>query len=628
VCGIAGYISFKSEDLASSRIGEMVRALARRGPDSEGISTWPGVALGHRRLAILDLSPAGHQPMLSPDGNIGLVFNGCIYNFLELRTDLERLGYRFCSHTDTEVLLAGYQRWGVDELVRRCRGMYAFAIWDEPRKRLTLVRDRLGVKPLLWAEVEGGIAFASTGAALRTAGAGSGLDELAAEEFLEYGFVTDQRCIWRGIHKLPAAGILEWFNGRIEQRTYWDIPEQGTLKISFEDAVQETERLLVEAVKLRLCADVPIGALLSGGVDSALVCWAMREAGANVKAFTVGTPGDPADETAAAEDTARRLQLDHEIVEMGPQGPLMDLVLEAFSEPFGCQSAHALLAVSKAVKPHATVLLTGDGGDDIFFGYDGMQNLLRAQNLAARLPDWAGGVWRGMEALVPRFGALGRARHFLDYATGGLPAIRRRRTVWRYFENNGVFGPRLKEIRPQLAPESMAAGRRILWDYFAEHRRLHFTSEFMPKVDGSTMHYALEARAPFLDTKLWEFAATLPGEVRLHKGELKAVLREIVRRRVGGTAATRAKQGFTVPGERWLAGRWAGALDILRGGRTELEQGGWVRPGCLIPLVNQAIQDEWVPAPLWHLVVLEHWLQHQGSRTAPRTEAVPAAVRS
>jgi asparagine synthase (glutamine-hydrolysing) len=274
----------------------MVQALARRGPDSEGVAKWPNAVLGHRRLAIVDLSAAGNQPMLSDDGQIGLVFNGCIYNFLELRQDLEQKGHRFRSRCDTEVLLRGYEEWGIDVLAGRLRGMFAFGIWDQRRRTLTLVRDRLGVKPLIYSQRHGEIGFASTIGALRAGGFGDEVDPDAIMDVLEFGWVADDHSIFVGMRKLPPASILEWHDGGISERQYWKLPAGSeSSPTTFEEAVEETERLLVESVKLRLIADVPIGVLLSGGIDSALVCWATRELNANLTAFTVRAPGDASD---------------------------------------------------------------------------------------------------------------------------------------------------------------------------------------------------------------------------------------------------------------------------------------------------------------------------------------------
>ena len=615
MCGIAGHITQAPSPEAEHAVKTMLTSLARRGPDSDGLANWPGAALGHRRLAILDLSPAGHQPMLSEDGQIGLVFNGCIYNFMELREDLEQRGHQFHSRCDTEVLLRGYQEWGIDALAPRLRGMFAFGIWDHTRGVLTLVRDRLGVKPLAWCARGGEIGFASTVAALRAAGFGGDIDPLAVLEFLEYGYVTDDRSIYTGITKLPPATILEWHAGQVSQRQYWSLPETGeSSRISFEEAVEETERLLVESVGLRLISDVPIGVLLSGGIDSALVCWAMRELKANIKAFTVRAPDDPSDESADAARTAHLLGIAHEIVDMPETHFSLDDLVNAYSEPFACQSAQAMLWVSEAVKRRATVLLTGDGGDDVFLGYPFFRNAWLAERLARHLPDAAPAVWRKVRGMVPASGPVRRLRSYLDYATGGLGAHAGAHDGLPYYERRSILGERLAgcELAQRQIPLSIESARNLLSGVFGYHRRMHFLSEFMPKVDGGTMHYAIEARAPFLDHKIWEFAAALPPEVRFHGRRLKAVLREIVRRRVGPEVAFRKKQGFTVPVESWLANRWSGMLDRLREGAL-LEKDGWIRRGALDAPLRDTAARQWVPVQLWRLLVLERWLEKESS---------------
>lgn len=620
MCGIAGYVAFDRPRAAGAGVREMVANLARRGPDSEGVADWPGASLGHRRLAIIDLSEAGRQPMLSDDGETGVVFNGCIYNFLEIRRELEQRGHVFRSQCDTEVLVRGYREWGIDPLVARLRGMFAFGIWDHPRCTLTLVRDRLGVKPLAYCARNGEIAFASTVGALRAAGLGGEIDPQAVLEYLEFGYVSDDRAIYQGIEKLPPATIAEWRDGRLSRRRYWALPETGEdARLSFEDAVEETERLLVEAVRLRLVADVPIGALLSGGIDSALVCWAMRELHANIKAFTVRAPGDPSDESGDAAHTARLLGIPHEIVDMPDTDFPPDELVEAYSEPFACQSAQAMLWVSRAVKRRATVLLTGDGGDDIFLGYPFLWNAWTAQRTARKLPPGAPAAWRTLRGLVPARGPARRLKNFLDYATGGLGDHVRAHDGLPYYETRAILGERLagRMLAQRQMPASAGSGRRLLYDVLAYHHRLHFTSEFMPKVDGGTMHYAIEARAPFLDHKLWEFAAALPPGVRFHGGALKAVLREIARRRVSPEVALRRKQGFTVPVERWLAERWSGMLGRLREG-TIVENEGWIRPGSLEEPIGEAVRRRSVPVQLWRLLILEHWLAKNGaSRPEP-----------
>ena len=623
MCGIAGFVETEPSDLAESATRTMVSALARRGPDGEGMARWPHATLGHRRLAIIDLSDAGHQPMVSADGRIGLVFNGCIYNFQELRKELEARGATFHSHCDTEVLLEGYRAWGIEELVRRILGMFAFAIWDQPLRKLFLVRDRLGVKPLVYVEHGGRIAFASTIDALRAAGLTSEMDPDAVLQFLEYGFVTDESAIFENVRKLPPATILEWHEGRVRQHCYWTLPEPNNTKISFADAVDQTESLLVEAVRTRLCADVPLGVLLSGGVDSTLICWAMAKLNANITAFTVAARGDAEDETAAAQATARKLGIDHRVVPLPESRPtLIDEMVEAYSEPFASHSAQGILLVSQAVKPSATVLLTGDGGDDVFLGYPFMQNAWTAQRLARRLPRFAPGLWNAIRPAVPPVGVLRRARSFLDFSTAGLSGHARAHNGLPWFESRNFFGERLRGARlgsREMEP-SFESARNLLAGVLNYHRKMHFTSEFMTKVDAGTMYHAIEARSPLLDQHLWEFAASLPFELRFQGGQLKAVLREIVRRRVGQDVAVRRKQGFTVPVERWLANRWSSALSGLTGA-TLLEKEGWVAPSRLRPAVERAKANGLVPVQIWNLLVLERWLERRhGSGSSLSTQ--------
>ena len=328
----------------------------------------------------------------------------------------------------------------------------------------------------------------------------------------------------------------------------------------------------------------------------------------------MSAPNDASDESAAAAETAQALGIRHEIVPMPDTSFSLDQMTEAFGEPFSCSSAQAMLWVARSVKQAATVLLTGDGGDDVFLGYPFFRNAWYAQRTGRCLPGIAAGAWRLARRMVPQTGATGRARNFMDYATGGLGAHIRAHDGLPYFERRAMLGNRLQGLQLPLRqiPASTEAGRRLLSDVFDYHRKIHFTSEFMPKVDGSTMYYALEARAPFLDQKIWEFAAALPPEIRFHGGLLKAVPREIVRRHMGLKIASRRKQGFTVPSERWLAEKWSGMLDRLRGD-TLLERQGWIRRGALDAPLREALARRWVPVQLWHLLVLEHWLERDDS---------------
>jgi asparagine synthase (glutamine-hydrolysing) len=614
MCGIAGFAATVLPESALTTVARMVKSMERRGPDSGGIREWKCAVLGHRRLSIFDLSEAGSQPMVSVDGNVAIVFNGAIYNFHELRLELEGAGHIFRSQTDTEVLVEGYREWGIDRLVARLRGMFAFAIWDNQARTLCLVRDRLGVKPLYFRETISGIVFASTARALKDCGMAGDLDPVAVLEFLEFGFVTDARSIYSGVRKVQAGYIVEWVAGICTERRYWQVPkEESALRISFEDAVEETERMLVEAVRLRLFADVPVGALLSGGIDSALICWAMSKLNANITSFTVGTPGDPADESRDASETARILGISHEIIQLPPdEPPQIDELTAAYGEPFACSSALGMMKLSKAMKPILTVLLTGDGGDDVFLGYSYHERFRRAQRLANAVPRSLAALWPAMRPLFESIPSLRRPKHLLDYATGGIGAVTRVHDGLPYYRERGMLGDRIAslDIASRQIPLSFDSARRLLQDFLDYEQDSRFVSEFMTKVDGATMRYAIEARSPLLDQKIWEFAARLPFSLRMRNGEMKAVLREIVRRRVGARVADRPKRGFTIPVEKWLVEHWRPQLLELAAGSL-LEKEGWIRQGSLAGPIANATANGRAPVQLWYLMVLESWLRDQ-----------------
>jgi asparagine synthase (glutamine-hydrolysing) len=615
----------------------MTCALARRGPDGEGLEEWSEAVLGHRRLAIFDLSEAGRQPMLSPDRSIGIVFNGAVYNFRDLRAELVTRGYEFKSHTDTEVLVHGYREWGIDSLVSKIRGMFAFAIWDERARKLFLVRDRLGVKPLVYAVRGKEIAFASHVRALRAGGFVADIDERAITEYLEFGFVTDARSIYSGARKVAAASIVEWSDGALDARTYWTPPiATDGAGPTFEEAVEETERLFLRAVETRLFADVAVGALLSGGVDSSLVCWAIARLGGDVTAFTVGTPGDPWDETADARATALKLGIRHQVLELSDtDAPDLDELISAYAEPFACASAIGMLRVSRAVRSEATVLLTGDGGDDAFLGYPEHRHLWLAEKLARKLPARAARGWLSSRDRVPRAGALRRAASFLDYTTGGLGAVVSAHDGLPMYQTQGLLGERLAgaTLEQRAIDWSHAAGRHVLADFLEYDRHMRFAGEYLVKVDGATMHYALEARSPFLDQEVWEFAASLPFDLRLRRARSKAVLRELARRHLGQRVAGGRKRGFGVPVQRWIAGRWRAPVEeMLRD--SVLEREGWIRSAPVLAQLETASRKGWAPKQLWYIFVLESWLRHERSGSQQQqpvsnlAENLPAAARA
>jgi asparagine synthase (glutamine-hydrolysing) len=633
MCGIAGVVGSQDRGWAEARVRELTRALARRGPDAEGLESWDGATLGHRRLSIFDLSDAGRQPMLSPDGRVAVVFNGAIYNFLELRAELESRGCTFRSRTDTEILIHGYREWGIDALLPRLRGMFAIGLWDDRDRALFLVRDRLGVKPLYYASQGPRLAFASTARALHAAGFAEDIAPMAVADFLEFGYVPDDRAIYRGVAKVPAATVIEWRDGRMSAREYWHPPQHTEFHGTFDDAVAETRRLLLQAVERRLQADVPVGALLSGGIDSSLVCWGMKALGADITAFTAATPGDPVDESDDARQTARDLGLRHRVLDLSrDELPDAEELADAYGEPFACSSALGMLRLSRAVKSSATVLLVGDGGDDVFLGYPGYLHFLHAQRLARFLPAAVARAWRTVRPPAPSHGHLRRARHFLDYAAGGLGAVVRAPGGFPWLQQQGLPGPRLQRaaVRRRAIEESHASARRLLDEFLEYERHGRFVGEYMTKVDGATMHYALEARAPFLDADLCEFARTLPYELRLRGGRLKAVLRALARRELGERVARGRKRGFGIPAERWMLGPWRARVSEVFGDST-LAREGWMNATALAEAWRRALATGVVPQQLWYVYVLELWFRREHApheAVAPVLDTVgsPAAV--
>ncbi len=614
MCGIAGLAGLIDPLEAKRAVHKMTLTLARRGPDGEGMACWNNAVLGHRRLAIIDLSAAGQQPMVSVDRSVGVVFNGEIYNYRELRHELSTRGCRFSSNTDTEVLIHGYREWGLDQLVSKLRGMFAFALWDDQQRKLCLVRDRLGVKPLVFALRGETIAFASTVRALRLAGFVSKLNECAVLDFLELGYVTDNHSIYHGAFKVPAATIVEWSDGVLSQREYWEPPPvSSSPTLSFQEAIEQTEHLFLEAVKVRLHADVPVGALLSGGTDSALVCWAVMQHGQDLTAYTIGVPGDPWDETAAARTTAQEIGIAHQVLDMSIQDtPQGEELVSAYAEPFACASALGMLRISKAIAPSVKVLLTGDGGDDVFLGYPRHRHLWIAGKLAETVPTALTRCYPSVRSVLPRWGALRRAAALLDYASGDLRAFAGDPCGFGLYNTSSMLGSRLRDVSPNHREILLASNgkNRLLTGFLPFERNTQFVGEYMTKVDGATMHYGLEARSPFLDQYLWEFAAALPLDLRLHRGQLKALLRELVRRRISRNVAWRRKRGFGIPVQRWLVGRWRSVVETIWR-ESLLDAEGWICAPSVLTQLELATQKGWAPPQLWYLFVFELWLRYE-----------------
>jgi asparagine synthase (glutamine-hydrolysing) len=558
MCGIAGVASAGAAVLggASGAAGAMADALVHRGPDDCGVweSADGAIALSHRRLSIIDLSPLGRNPM-SWDGRLWITFNGEVYNFRELRRELEADGCRFRSQTDTEVVLAAYDRWGVEAL-DRLAGMFAFALWDAPRRRLWLVRDRVGKKPLYYSELQGALRFASEiKALLADRGLPRDLDSDALGLYLRYGYVPSPYSIYRSVRKLPPAHYLLWEHGRTTVRRYWDPLHfvGGRRTISEPDAERELDERLSLAVRQRLISDVPLGGFLSGGVDSSLIVALMKEQSeSRVRTFTIRFQNPKFNEADHAAAVARHLGTEHheETCDEGQMLSVVDRLVDMFDEPFADSSAVPTFLVSRIARHFATVALSGDGGDELFFGYPRYKfYALAAGVLAVPRP-------------VKRAAALGADR---------LPTRRLKRiaAVLRSDETDGYGGfvswwspSEIVQLigRPPLSGPLYADALARLGHLSRDDRGglldlvSYLPEDILTKVDRASMAVSLEVRAPLLDHRVIEFALGLPASLKKRRRTTKWLLRQLLYKRVPRELIERPKMGFGVPLGDWFRG--------------------------------------------------------------------------
>jgi asparagine synthase (glutamine-hydrolysing) len=555
-------------------------SLLHRGPDDEGTWTRPGaetsgphVQLGQRRLSILDLSPAGRNPMAWDGGRYWVTYNGEVYNWRELRAELEATGCAFRSHTDTEVVLAAYTRWG-DECVARFNGMFAVAIWDEPRQRLFLARDRVGKKPLYYALYGERLTFASEQKALLADPEfPRDLDRDALALYLRYGYVPAPHSVFRASRKLPPGHVAVYESGRLSVRSYWDPVRAALLPrrapASAGQALEELEALLKDAVRSRMVADVPVGAFLSGGIDSSLVSAMMCEAGpGRVKTYSIAFENPLYDESAHASAMARQLGTDHH-QETCSTRRMLEIVerLPGFlDEPFADSSAIPTYLVSRFAREEVTVVLTGDGGDEVFFGYPRYLAVAR-RGTPLTLPFWLRRVAADAASLVPHR-KFRRAAEVLRSAEADEYA---RFVVW--WPRPAV--EEMTGLRTEDAPAYAAASRAL----GATDRRLrppvldlvtYLPEDILFKVDRMSMAVSLESRCPLLDSRVVEFGLSLPPSMLFGGGTGKVMLRTLLAKRVPAALFDRPKMGFGVPLEDWFRGPLREQMEeALRGGQLQ-----------------------------------------------------------
>lgn len=571
MCGIAGKLWFDpARPAAEETVRAMLAALVHRGPDDQGLETFGPMALGQRRLAIVDLSPAGRQPMVSADGQLSVVVNGEIYNHLALRGELGARGHRFSSRCDSEVVLPLYREYWESEgphFVDRLDGMFAFALWDHAAQRLVLGRDRVGQKPLVYAASAEGLSFASElGALRRDPDLDRRLDDQALADYLAFRCIPQPATIWRGARKLPPGHVLVAENGRLALTRYWQLPPGPETATSprFEEAVDQVAELLDRAVERRLMSDVPLGALLSGGLDSAAVVAHMAaRAGGRVSTFTIGFEEAAYDETARARRVARLFDTDHHEELVLPDAvSLLDQLVQHHGEPFADSSSIPTWLVSQLASQHVKVVLTGDGGDESFAGYD----RYKALRLAARLEsEWAAPVRGGLRWARSLAMAAGPGGHRslgtrLDRFCSALDvSARRRNHMWRLATPPHLLASLLRpEARDRFGVPTpygpQGAEPLGLNEALALDVARYLPDDVLVKVDINSMAHSLEARSPLLDRELMEYAASLPADYKLHGRQSKHVLRCALERTLPPDVLHGPKQGFGVPLDSWFRG--------------------------------------------------------------------------
>lgn len=630
MCGIAGCVSPDVDPSDEGLVAGMLTCLVHRGPDDQGLARFGVAVLGVRRLSVIDVA-GGHQPIANEDGSVLAIQNGEIYNYRLLRDQLTGKGHHFRTRADTEVIPHAYEEWG-PAFVERLRGMFALAVWDEPRRTLVLARDRLGKKPLVYAQSGQRLVFASELQALQRAVAHRRVDDDAISEYLAFGYVPAPRTGFAGVRKVRPGHLLIATDGRAEERRYWQLRYEPKLAVSRAEAVDRFRTLFDEAVRLRLESDVPIGVLLSGGMDSsAVVASAARQTSSRLKTFSVGFAEAGYDELPYARLVAERYGTDHHefVVDIDAAAVLPELVRH-FGEPFADSSAIPTYWVARTARKHVTVVLNGDGGDELFGGYLRYRGVALARYVD-RVPGLAtllAGTGEMLPKTLTRGRGLGRTLRFMRAAS--------RDPLERYYRWVGYFTGerRAATLAQPLAGRSHAD---LIADAADDARATdpvermmaadltgYLPGDLLVKMDIATMANSLEARSPFLDQEVVAFVTALPRSYKLSARRSKILLRDAMRGILPEETLTRPKMGFGVPVGPWLRGPL----------RSLLEDALLASDAHIGPLVDREAVGRLVrehvsgmadhTSFLWCLLMLELWFRECVAARPDAAAAVPA----
>jgi len=623
MCGIAGIINV-AETPSSADISAMITDIAYRGPDGVGqiCLEADGVALGHRRLSILDLSSAGNQPMASADGRFWLVFNGEIYNYLEIRRDLAALGRTFRSGSDTEVLLYAYEQWG-PSCLERFMGMYAFAIWDRTKQELFAARDRLGIKPLYYRETAHGLLFASEiKSILAVQKDPRDVDVSLIDAYMDFGYVPGEHTLHRGIKRLLPGHTLTWHDNRTTISKYWDLRfgEQGQDEI--DDCADRIKGLLKDSINLHLRSDVPLGVFLSGGLDSsAVVALLSPGASCGLKTFSVAYDfGPDYDETPYAREVAAAFSTDHHETRVTPR-QFLDFVpsyIWHMDEPVTEAAAISLYYVSKLAREHVVVCLSGEGSDELFAGYDFyLYNL--AIEKARRI--FGSGIFRGLAGLIAKAGRFAKIRKYLELA--GQPLEERYRGISSYEQGKkaGLYSSGFARCAAEgnVNCNAFIEGlftRSRHWDPLS--RMLYFDTktwlvdDLLIKADRMSMATSIELRVPFLDHRLVEYAAAVPSRYKIHGTNTKFILKRIMEGQLPERIVRRRKMGFPTPLEIMFRGDlFDYAHDTLLS-QQAVDRGYFDADAVKKLLYDHRNSKAANHREIWQLLVLEEWHRRFG----------------
>jgi asparagine synthase (glutamine-hydrolysing) len=649
VCGIAGALWWQpSKAISADTLQRMTDSIRHRGPDADGHYFWPpgsshisqtGVALGHRRLSIIDVAGSA-QPLGNEDGSVQIVFNGEIYNYLELRADLIRAGHRFRTDGDTEVIVHLYEQHGLD-FVKFLRGMFALAIWDANQQQLVLARDRLGKKPMYYRLEEGRLSFASElKAILQIPNLPRTLDRQSVLRFLTLQYVPHPHCILEGFQKLPPATVGVVKNGQLQLQTYWAPPfdEPQLNRARVEDWQDELQSTLTEAVRLRLRSDVPLGAFLSGGIDSTVICGLMQtQLDRPVQTFSIGFPVAAFDEREYARQASQHLGTEHHEAVVTPDAlAILPQLIWHYDEPFGDSSAIPTMYLAKMTRQNVTVALTGDAGDELFCGYD-RYRAVRVTGMTDFVPRWMRQMASSVISRIPASSEHRSFRRRLKRLLESLAQDPERRylnwiTIFNSSRLEWLVTPEMWKLAQTEDPAACVFDayrqfpqRDFITRTTATDLQTYLPCDILTKVDIASMAASLECRCPMLDHKVVELAARMPIEVKQTMKQSKKVLIESFRDLIPRNIQTRKKMGFGVPIDHWFRAELKPLLhDVLLSDRCL--QRGLLNPNAVRTLVEEHTSGRMDHAyRLWNLLCLELWqrmmIDNPPPLTAPSTIA-------